>query len=150
MAYGKQDNTQEKQTGKSSANAFMALRGHPRYGESIKVLRRYSRLKKNYCIAEYESEPGRRYYLPEKWLSRVPPPSVPEPTGNTIVFSMSALHKMVQLIESQNQRWRVSQSDEGKESNKPADLGTSAKAAKNTTEPLPVFPDPEDDRRNSA
>ena len=88
--------------------------------------------------------------MPEKWLSRVPPPSLPKPTDNTIVFSMSALHKMVQLIGSQNQRWRVSQSDEGKESNKPADLGTSAKAAKNTTEPLPVFPDPEDDRRNSA
>ena len=128
----------------------MALRGHPRYGESIKILQRYSRLKENYCVAEYEAEPGRRYYLPEKWLSRVPVPSAPEPTGNTIVFSMSALHKMVQLIESQNQRWRVSKSDERKESNKSADLGASAKAAENTTEPSSVFPDPKDGRRNST
>jgi hypothetical protein len=62
---------------------------------------------------------------------------------------MSALHKMVQLIESQNQGWRVRKNDERKDSNEPADLGASTKAAENTAEPMSVFPDPKDGRRNS-
>lgn len=146
--YDKEDNAQEKQTGKSGKTAFMALQGHPRYGESLKIHRRYDRLGENYCVAEYEAEPEKRYYLPEKWLLPIPPSATPKPTDNTIVFSMRALHKMVQLIDSQNQRWRVRNSDKGKEDNKPADLGASAQAEENTTEPLSVFPDPQGGRRN--
>jgi hypothetical protein len=128
----------------------MALRGHPRYGEAIRVIRHYDSIKGDYCVAEYEREPGKRYYLPAKWLSRLPVAAAPKPANNTIAFSTRALSKMVDLIESQNQNWRVSKSNEETGCNQQADMGASSEPTENTTEPLSVLPDPKDDRRHSS
>ena len=97
-----------------SEQRYVALPGHPLYGQVVSILRRRTTETTTHCLVEDPQHPTFCYQILERWLCTAPPPLAPSrgAAERAITLSLIALDRFVQLLLAQ-QSLPADENDEG-------------------------------------
>lgn len=93
---------------------YVALPGHPLYGQVVSILRRRTTDTTTHCLVEDPQHPTFCYQILERWLCIDPPPPAPsrDASERAIALPLIALDRFVQLLLAQ-QSLLADENDEG-------------------------------------
>ena len=127
---------------------YIAMPTHPQYGQAVRVIRQFQADHRIWYQIEDVAHPGFSVQILASWLSASPVSApVTEPNQAFIVLPVSALDKLVQMILSQNQLWRVDHHDASDERAGPAAVDADPPGEPPSPEPPSVLHGPQPDRR---
>ncbi len=112
---------------------YVALPGHPLYGQAVLVVRRRTTNATPHCQVQDPKHPEFCYQILERWLSSEPPPAAAcSPSSQrAIALSLVALDQFVQLLLAHHRQ--LSESHEGDTTHSSgADLAASSSNPKST------------------
>lgn len=135
----------------TSVQHFIALPGHPLYGQPVGVITYHTIKREIYALLEDPTHPGFHYQIQATWLSITPPlpEKDPIPEQEPIALSLVALDKMVQTIMNKNHLWRTDENDYANTPNERSDLGTASPGEEGATGNPAFLFGPEADRRDT-
>jgi hypothetical protein len=120
---------------------FVALPGHPLYGQKVQVLSRQRTSTYTRCVVETAALAGFRYQVPERWLSMTQPPTEPAPESRqqVIVLPLQALDRMVQMVLTKSEM-EEARNDEADRRQRQTNLDTTARYPARPTQRTPLLP----------
>lgn len=82
--------------------AYVALPGHPFYGQLVQVLQYYRKGATLSCLITAPGNPNLHYRLPARWLEADTPPSAvpPAQVPTSIALSLAALDTLTQRVRA--------------------------------------------------
>ena len=128
---------------------YVALPGHPFYGQQVKVISRQAADTYTRCTVENPTDPNFHYQIPAGWLSSVsPPPEVEtKPTENAIHLSLRSLDKMAQMILAKSQDRKDDQNAQYTPRNDSSNLEPDPRSTQSPVETSSLLPGAQSDRR---
>jgi len=130
---------------------YIVLPSHPNFGQPVRIIQQLEKGGQPWYLIEDLSHPGFHRQMLAHWLS---PKPVSETTAqeepDTLVLSLSALDKLVQMILRKNQRWRAEKNEPTSEQRACTDVVTTTSRKQNTAESLPLLHSPQPGRRDTS
>jgi len=128
---------------------YIAWPSHPQFGSAVRVFRQFQADNQTWCLLEDLSHPGFQIQIKAQWLSSTRP-SEPQPQAkqSPIILPLSALDKLVQMILSKNQLWRVDKDDEAIAQSESTPVASTATRKQITNKPLSLLHGTQPDRRD--
>ena len=111
----------------------------------------FKQTTKAWCLIEDLSHPGFQIQIQTHWLSSTRPSEAqPQTKQSPIILPLSALDKLVQMILSKNQLWRVDKNDTASAQSASSPVASAATQKQTPTRPLSLLHGPQADRRDES
>jgi hypothetical protein len=129
---------------------YIALPTHPNFGRPVRVIQQIHEGEQRWYLIEDLSHPGFHMQILAHWLSPTPVKETESQLEQaTIVLSLSALDKLVQMILRKDQRWRAEKNESASGQRECADVAAAASRKQDTTESLSLLHGPRPGRRHT-